>query len=567
MQRFDFFFRQKVTEGELDAAFDAVEQMEFNLHLAQGLVGIQSQAIVTENSGTPNLTVDVSGPSEIRDQTGQRINWTPTQDIDVSVDESTNPTAVVTPGNERYLTIFAKFDRTLSDPRLDGTGAAVQFNRAEGFTINVVQGAEAVIPTATRPTLRADEIALCDVRLIQGQTQVLNADILTDRREDAFVVSAGSIAIQAGTVEAALQALATQIGVTGVDLADDTTPDDGVTLVGADAVAGAPTSLAQGTAKTQIGELLSAVNIRAVLTLIQTWTAEQNFDAPIDLGPGLVSSSADALLARLKMTGATNATSNNTLLAEFGAVALSGKTRIYVAAGGLGVDYLITQNARWTEPGNVWVKDVAAVATQLRFSFNSGLTIQRYQGVLIGDTWTPSYTGPASGGGGWDNRVRTLWGLDGIVALNQVAPRFQLDNGMLEFHDSAIGTDSDAHSNLARSSTPLKNTLYAKNIPKAWGVTFTDGAGGISLQDGFNYTASISGTQVAIAFNQVLANNAYNVVCSARGAAGAQVAESSSTAASGFALDVFDLVTSVAVARDLSSTIWRIDWAVFGEMT
>lgn len=183
MNRFDFFFRQKVTEGELDAAFDAAENALFNFALDVGIVGITDGAAVSQNAGTPNLTVDVGGPGSIYDQLGQRINWTGTQDVDCSVDENSNPTAVVTPGNEKWLSIFAKFQRSLSDARLDGTGASVFFNRAESFVINVVQGAESV-PSATKPSLRSDEILLADVKLIYGQTQILNADIDTSRRQD-----------------------------------------------------------------------------------------------------------------------------------------------------------------------------------------------------------------------------------------------------------------------------------------------------------------------------------------------------------------------------------------------
>lgn len=213
MKRFDFFFRQKVTEAELDAAFDAVEQAILQLMLDNGIVGITSGGQVTENAGTPNLTVDVAGPCTIYDQLGQRVSWSATQDVDCSVDENSNATAVTTPGNEKWLSIFAKFKRVYSDNRLDGEGATIQFSQAEGFEIHVVQGAEAV--SATRPALRGDEILLDDVKLIYGQTQILNADIDSTRREDAFVLSASTLSIHAGQVEQALQAIATLVDPMG----------------------------------------------------------------------------------------------------------------------------------------------------------------------------------------------------------------------------------------------------------------------------------------------------------------------------------------------------------------
>jgi len=218
MDRFNFFFRQKVTEGELDSAFDAIEDALFNWALDNGVVGVTTGGVVTENAGTPNMTVDVSGPATIYDQTGQRISWSPTQDVDCTVDENSNSTAVTTPGNSKWITIFAQFKRVLSDPRLDGTGASVYFSRAEGFELHVAQGAEAVTPT--RPAARADEILLADVLLTFGMTQIFNADIDDSRREWAIRTSGATNAVAVGTVEEAVQSLADHLDAGDTDLAD-----------------------------------------------------------------------------------------------------------------------------------------------------------------------------------------------------------------------------------------------------------------------------------------------------------------------------------------------------------
>lgn len=211
MLKYNWFFRQKVTEAELDGAFEGVEQALLNLMLDCGLIGITSGAVVTENTGTPNLTVDISGPASIYDQLGQRISWTPTQDVDCSVDENSISTAVAAPGNEKWLSIFAEYVRVQSDPRLDGEGNTVQFVQSDSFVINVAQGAEAVIPTATRPALRGDQILLADVYLINGQTQILNADVFTNRRQWMFATSGISPEIGVGTAEEAIQELASRI--------------------------------------------------------------------------------------------------------------------------------------------------------------------------------------------------------------------------------------------------------------------------------------------------------------------------------------------------------------------
>lgn len=272
MDRFNWFFRQKVTEAELDAGFDAVERALFRIALDWGVVGITTGAEVSERAGTPNLSVDIAGPATIYDQDGQRISWSATQNLSVSVDESSTSTVVATPGNEKWLSIFAEFTRVQSDPRTDGTGAPILFNQAEGYTLSVVQGAEAAIGLAVRPSLEADRILLADVRLINGQTQVLNADISTSRREDAFVLTVGGTTARAGQIEEAIQE-ALDLIPTLANLSDNTAPNDGATLVGVDVIAGSPTSLAQGTVRTQLEDIVSALNDRVRLSASDTITA------------------------------------------------------------------------------------------------------------------------------------------------------------------------------------------------------------------------------------------------------------------------------------------------------
>jgi len=218
MQKYDWFEGQKVKNTELKGAFDAAEEAFKRLTLDTGIVGITSGGAVSENAGSANLTVDVAGPVSIYDQAGQRISWSGTQDVICSVDENSSSTAVVSPGNERWLSIFAKFKQTLTDPRLDRQGDTVYFDVAESFEIHVGMGVEAVIPTAARPSLRGDEILLADVRLIYGQTQIFNASISTTRRQWAITTTSGT-SVGVGTTEAAVQVLADAISGSGSDLA------------------------------------------------------------------------------------------------------------------------------------------------------------------------------------------------------------------------------------------------------------------------------------------------------------------------------------------------------------
>lgn len=191
MQRYNFYFEQVVTEAELDAGFEAVEQAEQNFAVDHGLFGVTNGLGVGQH-GIGDLTVDVAGGTAY-DQTGQRISFPATQNCDVSIDHLGASTAVAVPGNEKWVSVFIKFTRVESDPRIDGHGTPLNYDLAEGWEFYVVQGVEAVIPTAVRPALEADGVLLADLYFINAQVQVLTADIdmqtyPTGRRQDVVTV-------------------------------------------------------------------------------------------------------------------------------------------------------------------------------------------------------------------------------------------------------------------------------------------------------------------------------------------------------------------------------------------
>ena len=191
MQRYNFYFEQVVTEAELDAGFEAVEQAEQHFAVDHGLFGVTNGLGVGQH-GIGDLTVDVAGGTAY-DQTGQRISFPATQNCDVSIDHLGAPTAVAVPGNEKWVSVFIKFKRVESDPRIDGHGTPLNYDLAEGWEFYVVQGAEAVIPTAVRPATISDGVLLADIHLINAQVQVLTADIdmqtyPTGRRQDVVTV-------------------------------------------------------------------------------------------------------------------------------------------------------------------------------------------------------------------------------------------------------------------------------------------------------------------------------------------------------------------------------------------
>jgi hypothetical protein len=211
--RRDFFFRQKVTEAELDAAFAELENADRALASDFGHVGVTAGMAVTQQV-SPNLTVQVSGPGVVYDQTGQRIAIPSTQTVNCAVDEDGLNTAVVGGTNSRILSIFAEFNRVLSDPRVDGNAATVYFVRAESFTFNVAAGTESASPVA--PALRGDQILLADITLAYGASSIVNGNISTTRRQWAYKTTGTVIGV--GTAEEAIQALATALAGTGGSL-------------------------------------------------------------------------------------------------------------------------------------------------------------------------------------------------------------------------------------------------------------------------------------------------------------------------------------------------------------
>ena len=301
--RTDFYFRQKVTEAELDLAFELLEKADRNLAADIGVYGIISGAEPTPHAPVPDLTIDLTAPARAYDHLGQRIFFGTGQTVDCSVDHAGVPTEVPTPGNERWLGVFLKFDRLLSDPRTDGNSQQVFFRRDESFEIVVRQGPEGAAGAAAKVPLVEDELLVCDVRRAHGQTQILAADIDTSRRQafifaqgDAVEIVSGLWSIlqpAANTVQAALDEVdaelsdhfggaarrhpASHVDYTphgfvasgNVQAALDELIDDlssaaagnaGAGRIGADAVPGTPHALPAGNVDAQLAQLLAWLN-------------------------------------------------------------------------------------------------------------------------------------------------------------------------------------------------------------------------------------------------------------------------------------------------------------------
>lgn len=194
--RLDYYFKQRVTEAELDLGFSYLEQADRYILADLGIEGILRNMVVVQHDPTPDLTVDVGDGSDASvaiDAYGQRVAFgAAVQNVNLALDSNAVSTAVASPGNSKIISLFIQFDRVLTDPRVDGNSLTVYFERAESFSFVVVQGAEAVSPTP--PALIAGSILLADVTRIYGQTSFVTGDIDTSRTQLPFKTTSSTVA-------------------------------------------------------------------------------------------------------------------------------------------------------------------------------------------------------------------------------------------------------------------------------------------------------------------------------------------------------------------------------------
>jgi hypothetical protein len=650
--RRDYFFRQKVTEAELDAGFEGIEQADFNLAVDNNIIGVVEGMGVSEKSGTPDLSVDVQGPGTAYSKDGERINFSSTQNVDVSEDDGGSPTTVGTPGNTKVVSVFIVFDRALSDPRTDGNGSTVYFQRDESFEFSVVQGSEAVIGSEVPPPLDSGKILLADIRLENGTTQVLDAatvgaydQIDTTRREDAFKFTGGTVEIEEGTaydainsfltefnnhidgtsnkhpadevtyagsgnwetgsplagspadVEAAIDQIVADLATTSspggsekvgskalsawhdtnniaagdiyaqidaiVTQLSSTASQGGADKIGAAAISDSPDSLTGGSIYDQLVELLGHVNDRADTGEINTWTAANTFSALLTANLGINLDGAplkfeedddetELLNAKMQISPPDPDTTSweRGLLFKTTQVATETDVKLWIesSASDDDVGFSITLNAAYG--GTTWTLEQSGLPAY-RFKFHeAGVTFQR----------------KASGSGAW---AETAW--DDALDLNYGAGstdpvQAELYNGKLTF-ESAVADATG--SNITQATTPASNTLYAKNICKAWGHISLDSSGTIISIDGFNIqTPSDPGASsiISVSFRNTLSSALYAVVCSSTtGGNYNYVTESLLT--SGFTIRVYDADTGSTIDHDSFGVGHALSFIVFGTDT
>jgi len=177
----DWYYKQIVTESEMDEAFGWVEDSIWEVATDNDLVGVHSASEPAQH-GLGDLTVDVPGPLVATGKEGERIYIADsTTNLDCTVDEYGVSTAVVGAANSKILSVFVRFKRRLEAPETDGNGATIYTEQFEDAEIFLRQGAEAVVPSA--PPLMSSALLLGDITLTFSQTQILAGDIDVTRAE------------------------------------------------------------------------------------------------------------------------------------------------------------------------------------------------------------------------------------------------------------------------------------------------------------------------------------------------------------------------------------------------
>ena len=195
----EFWLNLLVTPAHLNTVQDNLQAADRAMLVDAAFGGVFYGLTVTERSGTPNLSVDVSAGAAY-DVDGARCRTPSTQNVPVDEDSDGTPTAVAGVGNEKWVSVSIRFKRETSSPYVDGNSVPGNFVQDEGYEWVVKQGAEAGLGLAARPALVVDAVLLADVKLVHGQTQVVNANISTTRRQLPFDLAGSVHTLRAGRV-------------------------------------------------------------------------------------------------------------------------------------------------------------------------------------------------------------------------------------------------------------------------------------------------------------------------------------------------------------------------------
>jgi hypothetical protein len=311
--RVNFYYRQLVTEANLDQAFDLMEEADQNYVVDNGQVGVYFGLAVAE-AGVPNLTVQVSAGSAY-DQTGQRMAVPSTQIVDLSVDDDAVSTTVAGGGNTKIVSVFIKFARALSNPKTDGNSATIQYDVDESYEFLVEQSTEDVAPSPV--ALKSDAILLADITRSFGVTAIEDSAISTSRRQWGIpAYNTGRVATAFASVAAAVAGAVTAAGTSyagGGAWADGTTNPATTVELQLDKIV---SELTAGTGAAKIGSAatgdVAATTVQGALAELasekgnkgttNTWTAVNTFTDSM-----VISSASGAKTVTHKLLSSTGA--------------------------------------------------------------------------------------------------------------------------------------------------------------------------------------------------------------------------------------------------------------------
>lgn len=168
MNRSDFYYRQIVTEEELDYVFDDIENAIDNILLTHNMWGIVSGITVTKN-----LVADLNVLVNIGFAYDENGKWIP-----ISSQQTVDLSDSVPGSDSRYVRLYVEHVVAESDPRTDGNGAALNYRLEDSFDFVIQNGT--ISATPSKPSVSSDMVLLATILLDAGQTQIFNADISMD---------------------------------------------------------------------------------------------------------------------------------------------------------------------------------------------------------------------------------------------------------------------------------------------------------------------------------------------------------------------------------------------------
>lgn len=152
MDKKDWYYDQNIQEDEMDEIFDLVETgIGQTIEDVLNGEGVLMRDVYPTESGPSDYIVHVPANSSYVVESALipqlvPVRWDVTQDIDCTNDKDSNPT-VPSPGNKRYISVFAKFVRVESGAVIDGFGNPIFYNQDEGVEFEVWAGTEAASPS------------------------------------------------------------------------------------------------------------------------------------------------------------------------------------------------------------------------------------------------------------------------------------------------------------------------------------------------------------------------------------------------------------------------------------